>query len=73
MSPGRIDAAELTTYDVVRWARLATPRRLLAPCTLFDLKSGASKGRYPYPTDKGICNDIAVGMTARHTPLTPTI
>ena len=26
----------------------------------FDLKSGATKGHYVFPTDKGFCNDIAV-------------
>jgi sugar lactone lactonase YvrE len=26
----------------------------------FDLKSGAAKGTYPFPTNAGICNDIAV-------------
>jgi sugar lactone lactonase YvrE len=38
----------------------ATPA---APGTLyaFDLKSGATKGHYPFPTEKGFCNDIAVG------------
>jgi len=27
----------------------------------FDLKSGAPKGHYPFPTEGGSCNDIAVG------------
>ena len=37
----------------------ATPQ----PATLraFDLKSGAPKGTYPYPTAPSLCNDIAVG------------
>jgi streptogramin lyase len=26
----------------------------------FDLKSGAAKGTYPFPTNGGVCNDIAV-------------
>lgn len=26
----------------------------------FDLKNGAAKGTYPFPTNAGICNDIAV-------------
>jgi sugar lactone lactonase YvrE len=26
----------------------------------FDLKTGKSKGHYVFPTDKGVCNDIAV-------------
>jgi hypothetical protein len=26
----------------------------------FDLRSGAAKGTYPFPTDAGFCNDIAV-------------
>ena len=26
----------------------------------FDLKSGATKGHYVFPTEKGVCNDIAV-------------
>ena len=34
-----------------------------APSTLyaFDLKSGASKGHYPFPTPGAFCNDIAIG------------
>jgi sugar lactone lactonase YvrE len=33
------------------------------PSTLyaFDLKTGASKGHYPFPTPGGFCNDIAIG------------
>ena len=26
----------------------------------FDLKSGAAKGTYPFPTNGGVCNDIAI-------------
>jgi streptogramin lyase len=26
----------------------------------FDLKSGAAKGTYPFPTNGGVCNDMAV-------------
>jgi len=26
----------------------------------FDLKSGAAKGTYPFPTNGGVCNDVAV-------------
>src|SRR5215204_890345 len=26
----------------------------------FDLKTGAAKGTYPFPTNGGVCNDIAV-------------
>jgi streptogramin lyase len=26
----------------------------------FDLKSGAAKARYPFPTGNGVCNDVAI-------------
>jgi streptogramin lyase len=29
----------------------------------FDLKSGAAKGTYPFPTNGGVCNDMAVAST----------
>ncbi len=37
--------------------------RLGEPVSLkiFDLASGAAKGDYPFPENKGLCNDIAVG------------
>ena len=33
----------------------------------FDLKSGAAKGTYPFPSNGGVCNDMAIAPTARST------
>ena len=44
------------------------------PATLyaFDLKTGASKGHYPFVTAGALCNDVATGPTAPPMPPTPT-
>jgi sugar lactone lactonase YvrE len=44
----------------------ATDARSGAPVTgqtalrAFDLRTGAAKGTYPFPTESGVCNDIAI-------------